>query len=183
MQQPAWAWAHYIVQVTAAGNADENGIVMQIPAFEKRRADTVIEPFDHENLNVEIPEFGELNPSVENIAKVIYRRLKPKFESEKAKLAAVTVWETEKTWCEYTELRSCFETSRRVDSPAWRRLARTTTTNIEGNMGRRSDAASVRQTQAAAARGFETASSRSPPRRFASCPPSTTESAAAHSPQ
>ena len=32
----------------------------------------------------------------------IYRLLKPKFTGE-AKLASVTVWETPKTWCEYTE--------------------------------------------------------------------------------
>ena len=36
---------------------------------------------------------------VENIARVIYRLLKPRL----ANLAAVTVWETPKTWCEYSE--------------------------------------------------------------------------------
>jgi 6-pyruvoyltetrahydropterin/6-carboxytetrahydropterin synthase len=94
---------NYIVQVTAAGEADANGLIMQIPAFEKIVASAVIEPFDHKNLNVEIEEFKKLNPSVENIARVIFQRLKPKFESEKVKLSGVTVWETEKTWCEYAE--------------------------------------------------------------------------------
>ena len=28
---------------------------------------------------------------------------KPQFQRERARLAAVTVWETPKTWCEYTE--------------------------------------------------------------------------------
>jgi hypothetical protein len=40
---------------------------------------------------------------VENIAKVIYEILEPKFGEAGATLASVTVWETPKTWCEYTE--------------------------------------------------------------------------------
>jgi len=63
----------------------------------------VIDKFDHKNLNVEVTEFRELMPSVENIAMVIFRMLKPKFAEQRARLAAVTVWETPKTWCEYVE--------------------------------------------------------------------------------
>ena len=54
-------------------------------------------------LNVEVPEFKDVMPSVENIAKVIYELLKPNLRSDRAKLASVTVWETPKTWCEYSE--------------------------------------------------------------------------------
>jgi hypothetical protein len=39
---------------------------------------------------------------VENIAMVIYRLLKPAF-ADPTKLAGVTVWETPKTWAEYSE--------------------------------------------------------------------------------
>ena len=66
-------------------------------------AATVIDRFDHKNLNVEVPEFRELIPSVENIAMTIYRLLKPRFGGGRAELASVTVWETPKTWCEYSE--------------------------------------------------------------------------------
>jgi len=34
---------------------------------------------------------------------VIYRLLKPKLETGGTRLASVTVWETPKTWCEYSE--------------------------------------------------------------------------------
>ena len=44
-----------------------------------------------------------VEPTVENIAKVIYELLKPKLSGDRAKLASVTVWETPKTWCEYSE--------------------------------------------------------------------------------
>ena len=72
--------------------------------LERRPAEHVIERFDHKNLNVELPEFRDVIPSVENIARTIYRLLKPKFHAERADLASVTVWETPKTWCEYSEV-------------------------------------------------------------------------------
>jgi 6-pyruvoyltetrahydropterin/6-carboxytetrahydropterin synthase len=94
---------NYEVQVTIAGTPDANGLVMDIPCFERLVAETVIDRLDHKNLNVEVPEFRETIPSVENIARVIYSLLKPKFVSGTCKLASVTVWETPKTCCEYSE--------------------------------------------------------------------------------
>ena len=94
---------NYELQVTLAGEPDERGLVIDVPAFERIVSGTVIDRFDHKNLNVETAEFQGLIPSVENIAMVIYRMLKPKFAAERARLASVTVWETPKTWCEYSE--------------------------------------------------------------------------------
>jgi 6-pyruvoyltetrahydropterin/6-carboxytetrahydropterin synthase len=75
--------------------------LIEVPQFEAIVARTVIDRFDHKNLNVELPEFRELIPTVENIAMVIYRMLSPRFQ--KPRLGSVTVWETPKTWCEYSE--------------------------------------------------------------------------------
>ncbi len=94
---------NYELQVTLAGRPDQRGVLIDVPAFERIVARTVIDRFDHKNLNVEVPAFRDLIPSVENIAMVIYRELKPRFADEGARLAAVTVWETPKTWCEYSE--------------------------------------------------------------------------------
>src|SRR5688572_9995124 len=94
---------NYEVQVTLAGQPDQNGLLVDVPAFERIVAQTVIDKFDHKNLNVEVAEFRELMPSVENIAMVIFGMLKGKFADQRATLAAVTVWETPKTWCEYSE--------------------------------------------------------------------------------
>lgn len=94
---------NYELQVTLRGEPDSNGLLIDIPQFERIVAANVIERFDHKNLNLEIPEFREMIPSVENIAMTIYQLLKSEFERERAKLASVTVWETPKTWCEYTE--------------------------------------------------------------------------------
>ena len=94
---------NYVLQVTVAGMPDHSGHVVDVPRFEKTVARTVVEPFDHRYLNLEIPAFSELIPTVENIAMVIYRMLKPEIEAMNVKLAGVTLWETTKTWCEYME--------------------------------------------------------------------------------
>jgi 6-pyruvoyltetrahydropterin/6-carboxytetrahydropterin synthase len=95
---------NYELQVTLAGTpAGDTGLLADVPTFEQTVARTVIDRFDHKNLNVEVPEFRDLIPSVENIARVIYRLLKPKLETGSTRLASVTVWETPKTWCEYSE--------------------------------------------------------------------------------
>jgi 6-pyruvoyltetrahydropterin/6-carboxytetrahydropterin synthase len=93
---------NYEVEVTLAGKPDANGRLIPLPDFERIVTDTVIDKFDHKNLNCELPEFQNINPSVENIAQVIYKMLKPCFGGH-SQLASVTVWETPKTFCEYSE--------------------------------------------------------------------------------
>jgi 6-pyruvoyltetrahydropterin/6-carboxytetrahydropterin synthase len=95
---------NYELQVTLVGDSDRvGGVLKNMPDFERIVGEAVIERFDHKNLNLDLPEFADLIPSVENIARVIYRLLRPRFADAGAKLAAVTVWETPKTWCEYSE--------------------------------------------------------------------------------
>jgi 6-pyruvoyltetrahydropterin/6-carboxytetrahydropterin synthase len=93
---------NYELQVTLVGKPDANGLLIDIPKFEQIVADAVIERFDHKFLNAELPEFRDHNPSVENIARVIFGLLKPRFPGH-PQLASVTVWETPKTWCEFSE--------------------------------------------------------------------------------
>lgn len=87
---------NYTLQVTISGAPTS---VASITDLERIVDEAILDKFDHKNLNVEIPEFADLIPSVENIARVIYRTLKPRLPQ----LAAITVWETPKTWCEYSE--------------------------------------------------------------------------------
>jgi 6-pyruvoyltetrahydropterin/6-carboxytetrahydropterin synthase len=94
---------NYELQVTLRGKPDANGCLLPVPKLEQIVAETVIDRFDHKHLNAEVPEFKDLNPTVENIAMVAYRLLKPKFTAAGADLASVTVWETPKTWCDYME--------------------------------------------------------------------------------
>jgi 6-pyruvoyltetrahydropterin/6-carboxytetrahydropterin synthase len=95
---------NYELEVTLVGTpADDTGLLIDVPAFESIVARKVIDRFDHKNLNVELPEFAQTIPSVENIAKVIHGLLKGELKTGRTRLASVTVWETPKTWCEYSE--------------------------------------------------------------------------------
>jgi 6-pyruvoyltetrahydropterin/6-carboxytetrahydropterin synthase len=98
---------NYELQVTLRGTPRDSGLLVDVPAFERIVQEHVIERLDHKNLNVEIPEFKELVPTVENIARVIHGMLKGRFAAIGAELASVTVWETPKTWCEYAENAEC----------------------------------------------------------------------------
>ncbi len=57
--------------------------------------------FDHKHLNLDCPEFRDLNPSVEHIARVAHDLLEPAIAQSGALLRFVRVWETEKTNCRY----------------------------------------------------------------------------------
>jgi 6-pyruvoyl-tetrahydropterin synthase len=48
---------------------------------------------------MDCPEFVAINPTVENIAQVIFSKIRPVFPPG-VKLLAVKVWETPKTCCE-----------------------------------------------------------------------------------
>lgn len=100
---PHWHGHNYEVQVTLRGSPNQSGLLVNVPAFEKIVHDFAITKLDHKNLNAEVTEFADLIPTVENIAMVIYRMLRNRFTGIGAELASITVWETPKTWCEYSE--------------------------------------------------------------------------------
>lgn len=95
---------NYELQVTVKGVPDaKSGRLIAVDELERLVDKHVIEVFDHKHLNHEVPEFLALNPSVENIAKAIYARLAPVLNQTPSKLDKVIVWETPKTWAEYSE--------------------------------------------------------------------------------
>lgn len=94
---------NYEVEVTVKGPPDAQGMIIPVVDLERLVNEAAIEPMDHRNLNVEVPEFARLIPSVENIAMVIYNRLAGRFAGLSARLASVRVWETPKTFAEYGE--------------------------------------------------------------------------------
>ena len=87
-----------IVQVT--GEIDpETGYVMDMKVLSDVIKSQVLDKFDHKNLNLDTEEFSNLNPSAENIAIVIYDKLKrqidPKFDLK------IRLYETERNFVEY----------------------------------------------------------------------------------
>jgi 6-pyruvoyltetrahydropterin/6-carboxytetrahydropterin synthase len=91
---------NYVVEITVAGEPDEqSGVVCKLPTFEETVSRHVIDVLDHKHLNIDTDYFSDLNPSVENIARVIWDLLVDRIES--ARLSNVRVYETPKTWADY----------------------------------------------------------------------------------
>ncbi|WP_224994580.1 6-carboxytetrahydropterin synthase [Cesiribacter sp. SM1] len=59
----------------------------------------VIRKFDHRNLNLDVQEFKDMNPTAENIAVVIWKLLRDQIESHYE--LKVTLYETERNIVEY----------------------------------------------------------------------------------
>jgi len=57
---------------------------------------------DHRHLN-EVAPFDEINPTAENIAAYLYRRLAAAVTGPRTRIGAVTIWETERACVRYTE--------------------------------------------------------------------------------
>ena len=64
----------------------------------KSQLKSILDKFDHKNLN-DLPEFQKINPSSENIAKLVYEILKKKLQY----INRITVWESQGTWASYYE--------------------------------------------------------------------------------
>jgi 6-pyruvoyltetrahydropterin/6-carboxytetrahydropterin synthase len=88
-----------VVAVRAPVGAD--GHVMPVEDLDTLVDEVVIQKLDHKHLNLDVAEFATLNPSVENIAKVIFEMLEGAVGRLKVELAEVNVWETSKTVCTY----------------------------------------------------------------------------------
>jgi 6-pyruvoyltetrahydropterin/6-carboxytetrahydropterin synthase len=94
---------NYELEVTISGKPGAaGGIVMPIHELQKIVNERVIDVFDHKHLNLDCADFRDVNPTVENIAKVLYRRLAPGLPAG-VRLASIRLWETPKTMCEYSE--------------------------------------------------------------------------------
>lgn len=100
---PAGHGHNYEVTVTIVGAPDSSGRLIAAAHLERLVEEHAISKVDHKHLNQQVPAFAELNPSVENIARVIYGWLKIPLQIGSASLRSVTVWETPKTSCEYSE--------------------------------------------------------------------------------
>ncbi len=69
---------NYELIVSVNGEIDpETGFVIDVKVLKDLIKSEIEDAFDHKNLNKEVPEFMELNPTAENIAVVIWNKLRP----------------------------------------------------------------------------------------------------------
>ncbi len=91
---------NYELTVSVTGKVDpETGYVIDI----KKLADIILEeveiPFDHKNLNLDVPEFENLNPTAENIAYIIWNKIIKRLDENHA--LEVILYETPHNFVTY----------------------------------------------------------------------------------
>lgn len=80
---PNYHGHNYELIVGVTGEIDsDTGFVMDMKVLKNLIKQEVEKALDHKNLNVEVPEFKNLNPTAENIAIVIWQKLRPFIKKE-----------------------------------------------------------------------------------------------------
>ena len=92
---------NYELIASVTGEIDpETGYVIDVKILKDIIKSEVENAFDHKNLNVEVPEFQNLNPTAENIAVVIYNKIKAKLDAKFH--LEVTLYETPRNFVTYS---------------------------------------------------------------------------------
>jgi 6-pyruvoyltetrahydropterin/6-carboxytetrahydropterin synthase len=91
---------NYDMIVSVTGQIDpETGYVMDVKILSDIIKQEIENKFDHKNLNIDVPEFLDLNPTAENIVVVIWnkirKRIDHKFDLE------VVLYETPRNFVTY----------------------------------------------------------------------------------
>lgn len=98
---PNYHGHNYTLLVHVSGEIDpETGFVIDAKILADLIHEYIEEKFDHKNLNLDLPEFRDRNPSAENIAVVIWNILRPLLD-QKFNLR-ITLFETERNSVEYS---------------------------------------------------------------------------------
>jgi 6-pyruvoyltetrahydropterin/6-carboxytetrahydropterin synthase len=99
---PNYHGHNYVLEVKITGPIDpETGYVIDLGKLKKIMNEEVIERYDHRNLNLDIPEFEELNPTVENIATVIFARMRKRIDDSLG--LGLRLYETERNYVDIEE--------------------------------------------------------------------------------
>ncbi len=97
---PKYHGHNYDLIVSVIGDIDpETGYLIDLKILKEYIKTEVEDYLDHKNLNEEVSEFMDLNPTVENIAVVIWKRLRNKIDINYD--LEVTLYETPRNFVIY----------------------------------------------------------------------------------
>ena len=92
---------NYELIVSLTGEVDtETGYVFDLGILKNHIKSEIEEAFDHKNLNLEVPEFKDLNPTAENICVVTYNKLRSLLPTNLD--LEVTLYETPRNFVTYS---------------------------------------------------------------------------------
>jgi 6-pyruvoyltetrahydropterin/6-carboxytetrahydropterin synthase len=88
---------NYVLEVTVAGDVQpKTGRVVDVGKLDQLVQSSVVEPFDHRNLNEDVSDFENAVPTTENLVFVIQERLRQHWPAEFPKLSRIRIFETRK---------------------------------------------------------------------------------------
>ncbi|RZS93103.1 6-pyruvoyl trahydropterin synthase family protein [Aquimarina brevivitae] len=97
---PHYHGHNYELIVALTGEIDpETGYLIDLKILKDHIKTEVEDYMDHKNLNEEVEEFKKLNPTVENIAVVIFNRLRAKLDTKYD--IEITLYETPRNFVIY----------------------------------------------------------------------------------
>jgi 6-pyruvoyltetrahydropterin/6-carboxytetrahydropterin synthase len=97
---PNYHGHNYDLIVKLVGEVDENtGYLFDLKILNDLINEEIIERFDHKNLNLDTKEFKNLNPTAENIARIIYELLRQKIDNKYD--LEITLYETPRNFVIY----------------------------------------------------------------------------------
>ena len=92
---------NYDLIVALTGEIDAaTGYVFDLGILKDLIKAEIEDAFDHKNLNIEVPEFKNLNPTAENISVVIYNKLRAHLPKNLA--LKITLYETDRNFVSYS---------------------------------------------------------------------------------
>jgi 6-pyruvoyltetrahydropterin/6-carboxytetrahydropterin synthase len=93
---------NYHLEVTVEGEMDSRtGMIVDVKALNQVVEDYVICKLDHSCLNEDIPDFAEVVPTTENIARYISNLLESPIQGLGVKLTNVKLYESHQLWIDY----------------------------------------------------------------------------------
>jgi len=97
---PNYHGHNYELDVTVEGEVDpETGYVIDINVLKRLVEEKLLSQLDHKNLNLDVPAFGELIPTAENIAVYCWRVLADHLPA--GRLVRIRLWETPRIYVDY----------------------------------------------------------------------------------
>lgn len=94
---------NFVAEVTLEGRPDPaTGMVFDLKRLKEILNREIIDPFDHRFLNYEVPPFDRVVPTLENIAREIWKRLEPHFPGPELRLASVRLYESDDLFVDYS---------------------------------------------------------------------------------
>lgn len=97
---PNYHGHNYELEVKVVGEVDpETGYLIDLGILKKIIKEEIEDRFDHKNLNLDTPEFQQLNPTAENICYVIWTILREHLDDKYD--IGVRLYETPRNYVEY----------------------------------------------------------------------------------